>query len=120
MAGIYAREEYSRMIADVKKSDFSRMDVVHHILSGFKSVFTAQGCLDVEEARRMCGGAGYQSNAGFTQLFAHVSPMPTYEGDNVVMMGQASRYLMKMIKKVSNGKKLAFPFTYLNAMQETL
>lgn len=41
MAGIYAREEYSRMIADVKKSDFSRMDVVHHILSGFKSVFTA-------------------------------------------------------------------------------
>lgn len=68
----------------------------------------------------MCGGAGFQSNAGFTQLFAQVSPMPTYEGDNVVMMGQASRYLMKLINKVKDGKKLTFPFTYLGRMQETL
>lgn len=101
------------MVAEVKSGVFSRMDKVHHILSGFKSLFTAQGCLDVEEARRMCGGAGYQSNSGFTQLFSNLSPMPTYEGDNTVMMGQASRYLMKLVKKVSEGKKLAFPFIYL-------
>lgn len=96
------------------------MDVVHHILSGFKALFTAQGNFDVDEARRMCGGAGYQSNAGFTTLFAAVSPMPTYEGENTVMMGQASRYLFKLIKRVSKGKTLTFPFTYLNKIQETL
>jgi len=43
--------------------------------------------LDIEEARRLCGGAGYQSNAGFTTIFAALSPMPTYEGENTVMMG---------------------------------
>lgn len=74
----------------------------------------------MEEARRTCGGAGYQSNSGFTSLFAGVSPIPTYEGDNTVMLGQASRFLIKMITVASKGKKLPFPFTYLCKMQETL
>jgi len=69
--------------------------------------------LDVEEARRTCGGAGYQSNAGFTSLFSAVSPIPTYEGENNVMMGQASRYLIKQFKKVSEGKKSELPLHIL-------
>jgi len=85
-------------------------------LSGFKALFSNQGILDVEEARRTCGGAGYQSNAGFTQLFGDISPIPTYEGENNVMMGQASRFLVKLIKKVAGNKRLEFPFTYLNDM----
>lgn len=120
MAGGWAREEFQRMMEDVKNQTFSRMDQVHHILSGFKSLFTDQGMLDIEDARRMCGGAGYQSNAGFTQIHSALSPMPTYEGENMVMYGQASRYLMKLIKKVGDKKKLDFPFTYLNNMQSTL
>jgi len=36
------------------------------------------------------------------------------------MMGQASRYLIKQFKKVSEGKKVNFPFTYLNNIQATL
>lgn len=75
------------------------MDSSHHLLSGFKSTLSGQAINDVEEARRTCGGAGYQSNSGFTQLFAGVSPIPTYEGDNTVMLGQASRYLIKIIAK---------------------
>lgn len=54
---------------------------------------------DIESARRVCGGAGYQSRAGFTQLHSTTSPFPTFEGDNVVMLGQASRYLFKLVKK---------------------
>ena len=96
------------------------MDSTHHVLAGFKSLFTEQGIKDVEVARMMCGGAGYQSNSGFTGLFAGISPMPTYEGENTVMMGQASRYLMKMIKKIKEGKKIPFPFSYLNNMREIL
>ena len=120
VAGAWTMQEYHRMMQDIKKGNFARMDPNHHILSGFKSLFSAQGMLDVEEARRTCGGAGYQSNSGFTSLFAAVSPIPTYEGDNTVMMGQASRYLIKQIKKASEGKKLQFPFTYLSKMGETL
>lgn len=33
------------------------------------------------------------------------------------MLGQASRYLIKMFKKVAEGKQLKYPFTYLNNMQ---
>ena len=96
------------------------MDSTHHILSGFKAVFSQQAQDDVEEARRTCGGAGYQSNSGFTAMYSAISPIPTYEGENTVMLGQASRYLVKCFKKISDGKKLNFPFTYLNNMQATL
>ena len=73
---------------------------MHHILAGMKSMFSDMGLNDVEEARRACGGAGYQSNSGFTNIIHHINPIVTYEGENTVMMGQASRYLLKLIKKV--------------------
>jgi len=38
----------------------------------------------------------------------------------MVMLGQASRYLVKMLKRAGEGKKLAYPFTYLGTMSETL
>ena len=92
------------------------MDSSHHLLSGFKALFSQQALSDVEEARRTCGGAGYQSNSGFTALFSGVSPIPTYEGDNTVMLGQASRFLIKLLTQASKGKKLPFPFTYICKM----
>lgn len=93
------------------------MDANHHILSGFKALFSQQALSDVEEARRCCGGAGYQSNSGFTSMFSAVSPIPTYEGDNTVMLGQASRYLIKLYKSALKGKQIAFPFTYIGKLQ---
>ena len=97
VVGAWVTQEFSKMMEDVKRNVFTRMDSNHHLLSGFKALFSEQALADVEEARRTCGGAGYQSNSGFTAMFAGVSPIPTYEGDNTVMLGQASRFLMKMV-----------------------
>lgn len=36
------------------------------------------------------------------------------------MLGQASRYLVKLLKKAREGKTLAYPFNYLSKMDETL
>ena len=36
------------------------------------------------------------------------------------MLGQASRYLVKLITKARSGKKLSFPFTYLNNLHASL
>ena len=116
----YCTEQFRQMMDEVKKGVFSRMDVTHHLLSGFKSLMTQDIMDDIDEARRSCGGAGFQSNSGFTQLFTLASPMPTYEGDNTVMLGQASRFLIKLVKKVSEGKRVPAPFSYLNNMQATL
>lgn len=119
-AGHYATDEFRDMMDKVQKGDFSKMDKNHHILSGFKGLFTDDMYRNVDVARRSTGGAGFSTASGFTTLFRNSSPMPTYEGDNTVMLGQASRYLMKLVAKAKKNQKLPFPFSYLNQMQETL
>ena len=46
-------------------------------------------------------------------------PTPTYEGDNVVMMQQSSRLLLKLYRQV-RGKQteLAFPFEYIARLKQ--
>ena len=87
LAGYWTTAEFQRMMDEVGRGVFSSMAHMHHLLSGFKSLFSHQAMIDIEEARRACGGAGYQSNAGFTTIFSGLSPIPTYEGENTVMMG---------------------------------
>lgn len=116
----YVTEEFRLMMEDIKKGDFSRMERNHHILSGFKGNFTDDMYRNVDIARRSTGGAGFTNASGFTELFRNAAPMPTYEGDNTVMLGQASRYLVKLVAKANKKASLPFPFTYLNNMQKTL
>jgi hypothetical protein len=49
-------------------------------------------------------------------------PAVTYEGDNTVMMQQASRFLLKMVKNSLAGKfdKITAPFEYLRRFQEVI
>lgn len=63
------------------------MDQNHHILSGFKSLYSEQALRYVDEGRRCTGGAGYQANAGFTAIWQNISPNVTLEGENTVMFG---------------------------------
>jgi acyl-CoA oxidase len=74
------------MIDDVKQSKFERMDPMHHLLSGFKAKFTDECCASIDKCRRSTGGAGFLSQAGFTDLFQTAAPNPTYEGDNIVLL----------------------------------
>lgn len=74
------------------------MDKMHHILAGFKAQFTDEMMAGVEIARKSCGGAGYQTSSGFTALIGNSNPFVTFEGDNIVMLGQASRYVFKLVK----------------------
>ena len=98
----------------INKQDYSKMDAMHHILAGLKALFSEQLMENVDKARRACGGAGFASNSGFTELYQNCSPIPTYEGDNTVMLGQSVRYLNKLLKRVQKGEKIPYPFEYLN------
>ena len=40
VTGDWTRQEFARMMTDVKNGVFSRMDSTHHILSGFKALFS--------------------------------------------------------------------------------
>jgi acyl-CoA oxidase len=74
------------MMEEIKVQNFSRMDVLHHLLAGFKSYYSEEVLAGVEKCRRSAGGAGYGAFTGFVELHNAASPIPTYEGDNTVMM----------------------------------
>ena len=80
------------------------MDMLHHILAGFKASFSENLLENIDAARRCCGGAGFAGNSGFAEIWQDCSPLPTYEGENTVMMLQASRYLFKLVKKSGKGE----------------
>lgn len=89
------------------------MDSTHHILAGFKVIFSDEMIKMVEQSRMACGGAGFASFSGFTDAFQNNSPVPTYEGDNTVMLGQATKFLFKLVKNAGKGKSLDFPYSYI-------
>ena len=64
------RTDFELMMKEVSNKNYDRLDVMHHLLAGFKSIFTDginQGC---EACRKACGGAGYASMASFTEFAA--------------------------------------------------
>jgi len=56
------------------------------LLAGFKAYYSEEMMVGAEKCRRLAGGAGYASFSGFTDLIEMLSPVPTYEGDNTVML----------------------------------
>lgn len=97
----------------IAQGNFEAMPVMHHLLAGMKAQVSEWMMIAIDKARRCCGGAGYQSNSGFTELHSGASPIPTYEGDNIVMSLQSARFVFKLVKMTSKGKKIPFPFGYI-------
>ena len=64
--------------------------------------------------RQACGGAGYLVSSGICSFWQESTPYPTYEGVNIVMLQQSTRYLFKQVGKVERGKKCQGYFAYLN------
>jgi hypothetical protein len=56
--------------------------------------------------------------SGFNYIFNELSAYPTFEGDNVVMMQQSAKYLIKQYKKALKGKnKPQGLMSYLNEVE---
>lgn len=105
---------------DIKTSNFEKLDVMHHILSGFKAYYTAEAVKGVEVCRKSAGGAGYAAFTGLTEIAVSLSPTITYEGENTVMMLQSSRYVLKLAKKAAKGQQLPYPFEYISNSDKLL
>lgn len=81
----YVKDLFTEMMTRVRNDDFSLMDVMHHLLSGYKVIFTDWTHVGIDCVRQNCGGAGYTANSGLPEIFATHSPLPVFEGDNTVL-----------------------------------
>ena len=77
---------YYRLIDEIKNQKFELLDVMHHLLSGMKSVFSQTTNDGMFAIRQSIGGAGYTAWSGLPHLIAEFSPVTTFEGDNTVML----------------------------------
>jgi alkylation response protein AidB-like acyl-CoA dehydrogenase len=60
-----------------------------------KSITTDMSYKGCDELRSACGGAGYHMSSGVANAFTEHSVLATFEGVNVLMTQQSSRYILK-------------------------
>lgn len=93
---------------DVKQrlaaNDFSTLPEAHACTAGLKSLTTTATADGIEECRKLCGGHGYLVSSGLPELFAVYIPACTYEGDNVVLLLQVARFLVKTASELGYKK----------------
>ena len=106
---------------EIKKENFDKMDEVHHLTSGFKSLFTQDTVDGLFVIRQALGGAGYSAWSAIPYLVSYASPGPTFEGDNTVMAIQSTNYLKKLMKLIKEGKQINSPlFSYLHEIDNNM
>ena len=68
-----------------KNKDFSSLEMLHHLSSGYKAVYTRLAKDGMEIVRQSCGGAGFSQYSGLPILCEEYAPNITFEGDNILM-----------------------------------
>ena len=65
-------DRFIQMLRDIKIGDFSDMEIIHHLTSCMKTLFT-QICYDgLQVVRQSIGGAGYSSWSGLCNIIEDV------------------------------------------------
>ncbi|GMS93122.1 hypothetical protein PENTCL1PPCAC_15297, partial [Pristionchus entomophagus] len=112
-AGDEIRDLYAKYLEEVDKGQTDLLPNLHAITSGLKSVVTFMAGLGIEQCRMACGGHGYSDASGLPKLYGVQVGGCTYEGENMVMLQQTARYLMKAVKSAAQGKPLSHSVAYL-------
>ncbi|PPS11486.1 hypothetical protein GOBAR_AA09160 [Gossypium barbadense] len=97
-------------------------DEIHIDSNSLVLPFCGQTCREdaIEECRKLCGGHGYLSNNRLPELFAVYIPTCTYEGDNVVLLLQVARFLMKTVSQLGSGKKPVGTTAYMGRAEHLM
>ncbi|KAK9927610.1 hypothetical protein M0R45_024786 [Rubus argutus] len=111
---------YTDVTQKLQANDFSTLAEAHACTAGLKSLTTSATADGIEECRKLCGGHGYLSSSGLPELFAVYIPACTYEGDNVVLLLQVARFLMKTVSQLPSGKKPIGTTSYMGRAEHLL
>lgn len=96
------------------EGNFKLLDELHHFTSGIKAIATSYAYTGIDELRQACGGAGFTLASGIADIWQDIAPYSTFEGVNVVMAQQSSRYVLKQAKKAAKGQECTGFFSYIN------
>ncbi|OIW10847.1 hypothetical protein TanjilG_27793 [Lupinus angustifolius] len=119
-AGEWLKWLYTDVMERLQAKDFSTLPEAHACTAGLKSLTTSVAADGIEECRKLCGGHGYLCSSGLPELFAVYIPACTYEGDNVVLLLQVARYLMKAISQLNSGNKPVGTTAYLGRAEQLM
>lgn len=111
---------YTDVSKRLQNSDFSTLPEAHACTAGLKSLTTSATADGIEECRKLCGGHGYLHSSGLPELFAVYVPACTYEGDNVVLLLQVARFLMKTVSQIGSGKQPVGTISYMGRVEHLL
>ncbi|XP_004299412.1 PREDICTED: peroxisomal acyl-coenzyme A oxidase 1 [Fragaria vesca subsp. vesca] len=111
---------YTDVTQKLQANDFSTLPEAHACTAGLKSLTTSATADAIEECRKLCGGHGYLSSSGLPELFAVYIPACTYEGDNIVLLLQVARFLMKTVSQLPSGKKPIGTTSYMGRAEHLL
>ncbi|XP_078440093.1 peroxisomal acyl-coenzyme A oxidase 1-like [Wolffia australiana] len=111
---------YTDVSDRLEAKDFSTLAEAHACTAGLKSLTTSVAADGIEECRKLCGGHGYLCSSGLPELFAVFVPACTYEGDNVVLLLQVARFLVKTVSRLASGKKPGGTTAYMGNAEHLL
>ncbi|KAG2679858.1 hypothetical protein I3760_11G071400 [Carya illinoinensis] len=104
----------------LQASDFSTLPEAHACTAGLKSLTTSATADGIEECRKLCGGHGYLCSSGLPELFAVYIPACTYEGDNIVLLLQVARFLIKTVSQLGSGKEPVGTTVYMGRVEQLM
>ncbi|XP_047308469.1 peroxisomal acyl-coenzyme A oxidase 1-like [Impatiens glandulifera] len=112
---------YTDVTQRLQAGDYTTLPEAHACTAGLKSLTTTASADGIEECRKLCGGHGYLCSSGLPELFAIYVPACTYEGDNIVLLLQVARFLMKTVSQLPSGKKpVGTTIAYIGCIEKQL
>jgi acyl-CoA oxidase len=96
-----------QIIAGTTDKKILAMDAEIHSISSASKPYASYASRDaIQECREACGGHGYAAVNRLGMLRDDNDPNVTYEGENRVLLQQASRYLLKGLQAIMQRKDL--------------
>lgn len=99
---VYSLSDVYLMTVEKSQADSNGFELLaqvvselHALISASKAMFTWVTNDAIQEARECCGGHGYLKAANLGELRNNHDATVTYEGDNNVLVQQASNWLLK-------------------------
>ncbi|KAJ7299812.1 hypothetical protein O6H91_Y145000 [Diphasiastrum complanatum] len=118
--GEWMKSLYKDVMSRLQASDYSTLPEAHACTAGLKSLTTSVTANGIEECRKLCGGHGYLCASGLPELYANYVPACTFEGDNVILLLQVARFLLRTLSQSGSGIQPAGTAAYLGNMEQLL